>query len=146
MMSVGWLWIYAGLALVLLELVVPGFILCFFGLGAITVGFLRLLIGEAFSPSWCMAAFSVFSILYIVVLRRALKSVFVGNKDGLSNGLPNEFVGREATVVEDIRPPREGRVLLGDAEWTAVADETLEKGARVRILSQQNLTLKVKEV
>lgn len=146
MMSCGWIWIYAGLFLVLLELVVPGFILCFFGFGAMTVGALRLVLGEAFTPAWCLAAFSALSILYIVVLRRALKSVFVGKKEDRAHGLPNEFVGRSGTVVEDIRPPCAGRVLLGDAEWTAVSEEPLSKGARVTVVSQQNLTLKVKEV
>ena len=46
MTTCGWLWIYAGSALMLLELVVPGFVLCFFGLAAATVGALRLMLGE----------------------------------------------------------------------------------------------------
>ena len=37
MLSCAWLWVYAGAALMLLELVAPGFILCFFGLSAATV-------------------------------------------------------------------------------------------------------------
>ena len=142
--SAGWLWIYAGLALVLLELVTPGFILCFFGLSAMTVGFVRLLVGEAFDATWCAGAFSILAVLYIVLLRRALKKVFMGEKDAASRGLSDDFAGRAGTVVEAIVPPKEGRVLVGDAEWTAVADAPLAAGADVVVVSQKNLTLKVK--
>ena len=80
MLTCAWLWIYAGAALMLLELVAPGFVLCFFGLSAATVGVLRFAFGEAFTPTWQLAAFSAFSILYIVLLRQYLKKVFVGGK------------------------------------------------------------------
>ena len=80
MLSCAWLWIYAGAALMLLELIVPGFILCFFGLSAATVGVLRFAFGDAFTLTWQLAAFSAFSILYIVLLRRYLQRIFVGGK------------------------------------------------------------------
>ena len=38
-------------------------------------------------------------------------------------------------------PP--GRVLVGDAEWSAEADEVLPVGAPVRVLARRNLTLRV---
>ena len=80
MTSCAWLWIYAGAALMLLELFAPGFILCFFGLSAATVGVLRFAFGEAFDLTWQLAAFSVFSVLYIALLRRYLQKVFVGGR------------------------------------------------------------------
>ena len=51
----------------LLELVAPGFILCFFGLSAATVGVLKFAFGDAFTPTGQLAAFSAFSILYILI-------------------------------------------------------------------------------
>ena len=142
MTSCGWLWIYAGLVLALLELATPGFILCFFGLAAATVGVLRFVFGEAFDMTWQLAAFSVLSILYIVLLRRFLKKIFVGEKEGAS-GLKSEFVGRAGRVTEAVEPPKTGRVLIGDAEWTATADAPLAAGTDVQIVAQQNLTMKV---
>ena len=146
MTSCAWMWIYAGSALVLLELVAPGFILCFFGLSAVTVGALRFVLGEAFDATWQMAAFSAFSILYILVLRRFLKKVFVGGKVETKTDFDNESVGRTGTVVTAIRPPLAGRILLGDAEWTAVADRAIDVGANVRVVSQNNLTMTVEAV
>lgn len=143
MTSCGWLWIYAGLVLALLELVTPGFILCFFGLAAATVGALRFVFGEAFDMTWQLAAFSVLSILYIVLLRRFLKKIFVGDKDGVASGLKSEFVGRTGRVTEAVEPPKTGRVLIGDAEWTAAADAPLAAGTDVKVVAQQNLTMKV---
>ena len=72
MTSCAWLWIYAGAALMLLELIAPGFVLCFFGLSAASVGLLKFALGDPFTPTGQLAAFSVFSILYFLILRRYL--------------------------------------------------------------------------
>ena len=146
MLTCAWLWIYAGAALMLLELIAPGFILCFFGLSAATVGVLRFAFGEAFTPTWQLAAFSAFSILYIVLLRQYLKKVFVGGKVETKTDFDNESVGRIGQVTTAINPPLAGRILLGDAEWTADADEPIDVGANVKVIAQQNLTMKVARV
>lgn len=143
MFTCAWLWIYAGAALMLLELIAPGFILCFFGLSAATVGALRFIFGESFSPTWQLAAFSVFSITYIALLRRYLQKVFVGGKVETKTDFDHESVGRAGKVVEAINPPLSGRVLLGDAEWTAVADRPIAAGTDVKVVAQSNLTMKV---
>ena len=146
MLSCAWLWIYAGAALMLLELIAPGFILCFFGLSAATVGVLKFAFGEAFTLTWQLAAFSAFSVLYIVLLRRYLQKVFVGGRVETKTDFDNESVGRVGRVTEAIRPPLTGRVMLGDSEWTAAADRPIEAGANVRVVAQANLTMKVEEV
>jgi len=146
MTSCAWLWIYAGSALVLLELVAPGFILCFFGLSAATVGVLRFAFGEAFTTTWQLAAFSFFSVLYIVLLRRALKKVFVGGKVETKTDFDNASVGRTGRVTAAVTPPLTGRVMIGDAEWTAAADRPIAAGADVRVVAQENLTMKVEEL
>ena len=146
MLSCAWLWIYAGAALMLLELIAPGFILCFFGLSAATVGVLKFVFGEAFTPTWQLAAFSVFSVLYIVILRRYLKRVFVGGKVETKTDFDNESVGRVGKLTAAIRPPLTGRVMLGDSEWTAESERPIEVGANVRVVAQQNLTMKVEEI
>ena len=143
MLTCAWLWIYAGAALMLLELIAPGFILCFFGLSAATVGVLRFAFGEAFTPTWQLAAFSVFSVLYIVLLRRYLQRIFVGGKVETKTDFDNESVGRVGQVTKAINPPLTGRVMLGDAEWTAESERPIEVGANVRVVAQQNLTMKV---
>ena len=143
MTSCSWLWIYAGCALMFLELIAPGFVIFFFGLAAATVGLCRAAFGEAFGLSWQLATFSFASIFYIAVIRRFLKKIFVGGKVETKTDFDNESVGRVGTVTAAIEPPRSGRVMLGDAEWTAVADAPIAAGADVKVISQNNLTMKV---
>lgn len=143
MLTCGWYWIYAGCALMILELVVPGFVLCFFGLAAATVGAIRLAVGDAFSPTWQLAVFSVCSVLYIVLLRRWLKSVFVGDRVDRDASISGECVGRPGRVTTAIAPGVPGRVMIGDAEWNAEAAVPIAVGTPVRVVAQNNLTLTV---
>ena len=144
MTTCAWIWLYVGAFLMLMELMAPGFIIVFFGMSACTVGLCRFAFGEAFSLTWQISAFSVFSVLYIVLLRRLLKGVFVGEKsvgdEQLSDG---GLAGRLGRVTEPIRDGLPGRVMVGDAEWNAVADAPIPAGTDVKVISQKNLTIKV---
>ena len=140
-LSVKWLWLYAGVGLMLMEVMTPGFVVFFFGLAAVTIG------GLLFAFDWSMTVqvvlFTVLSIFYLLTLRRYMKSVFMGDT-AEAQSIQSEYVGRVGKVVEAIRPEVPGRVLLGDAEWTATAEEPLAPGTEVRIVAQRNLTLFVK--
>ena len=140
------MWMYFGAFLMLMELLAPGFVIFFFGLSAATVGLCRFAFGEAFTLTWQLAAFSAFSIVYLVVLRRWLKKTFLGGKEETKTDFDNEYVGRVGKVTQAIDPPLTGRVEIGDAEWTAAADAPVAQGATVEVVSQNNLTMKVKEV
>ncbi len=146
MFSCGWLWLYVGAFLMLAELLASGFIVFFFGLAAVSVGVLRLILGDAFTPTWQLVAISFFSIFYLAIVRRWLKKIFVGSTSSSRVDFDNDFVGRVGRVVEAINPPLEGRVELGDAAWSAVAESPIAKDANVKVISQTNLTLKVEEV
>ena len=140
------MWMYFGAFLMLMELLAPGFVIFFFGLSAATVGLCRFAFGEAFTLTWQLAAFSAFSIVYLVVLRRWLKKTFLGGRVETKTDFDNEYVGRAGKVTEAINPPLTGRVEIGDAEWTASAESPIPAGATVEVISQDNLTMKVKEV
>ena len=143
MTSCAWLWLYAGLFLMLAEILAPGFVIFFFGLAAMSVGGLRFAFGEAFTPTWQLAAFSAFSILYLVVLRRYMKKAFLGEQEVTQTDFNNECVGRVGQVTTAIEPPKTGRVMVGDAEWTARADAAISAGTDVRVVARENLTMKV---
>jgi len=139
-----WLWMYAGAFLMLAELASPGFVVFFFGLAAATVSLLKWAFPSL--PLWGqLAAFSVFSIVYLLVLRKYLKKVFTGDSQE-SPSINNEYIGRVGRVVEVVRPDVPGRILLGDAEWTAKAATRLEPGTEVRVVAQENLTLAVEPI
>ena len=143
-LSAGWIWLYIGGFLMLAELLAPGFVVFFFGLAAATVGLFVMALPESFHVglAWQLALFSFFSVLYLVTLRRYVKSVFLGDTEE-NNQLNGEYVGRLGKVVSAIRPEVPGRVLVGDAEWTASADAPIDAGVEVKVVAQKNLTLTV---
>ena len=121
----------------------PGFVIFFFGLSAATVGLCRAAFGESFTLTWQLASFSAFSIIYLVFLRHWMTKLFRGTVETSGADFCNENVGRLGVVTTAIKPPLSGRVMVGDAEWTAEADTGLEAGANVRVVAQHNLTMKV---
>ena len=76
-----WVWLYLGAFLMFAEIMAPGFVIFFFGLAAATVGGFLFLVPEGFNVTlaWQLGLFSLFSILYLVTLRRYAKSIFLGD-------------------------------------------------------------------
>jgi len=138
-------WMFIGVALLLLEFMLPGLIVFFFGLGAILVAVLCLV----FEPSLNVqiVIFLVSSVLLLLSLRRWVRRVFTGHASGGEEDegvIKYQYAGERATVIETITPERDGRVEFHGARWAAEADQRIEEGARVEIVSQNNITLKVK--
>ena len=146
MTSAGWLWLYIGAGLMMLEVVSCGFVVFFFGLAAATVGLMRFCIGDEFTLTWQLVAFSALCVAYIALLRRWVKGVFSGKIECAVTDFDNEYIGRVGRVTAEICPPLAGRVVIGDAEWTAVADEPIAVGADVKVVYNKNLTMKVEEM
>ena len=128
----------------LAELASPGFVIFFFGLGAATVAGAKWLI-PGLSLSWQLALFSIFSVFYLIVLRKWVKNVFLGDT-AETQKIASEYVGRVGKVVEAIRPEVPGRIMLGDAEWSASSAVAIAPGATVKVVAQDNVTLVVEPV
>lgn len=133
-------WLYAGVALIILEVMTPGLVSLFFGLAALTVALIVWLV--PLGQAWQWIFFSVFSILYVLVLRKSMKKVFSGDRE-VSDNPSDEFSGKLAVVVEAVAPNKPGRVEFCGTTWTAESEAEFPAGASVRIRSKKNLTLKV---
>ncbi len=142
--AAAWIWLYIGAFLMLAEIVSPGFVVFFFGLGAATVAVCKWAVPSLGLASQ-LAIFSIASVLYLVVLRRLMKRLFVGDMED-SPGLASEYVGRIGKVIETIRPEVPGRIELGEVEWKATAGERLDPGTEVKVVAQDNLTMRVVKV
>lgn len=146
MTGCAWIWMYIGAFLMLAELLMPGFVIFFFGLSAATVALIRFALGDSFTLMWQLAAFSFFAILYLALLRRLMKRLFTGDTETSPVDFGKESVGRIGRVVEAIEPPKSGRVMIGDAAWTAVSGAPIAAGADVRVVAQENLTMRVEPI
>ena len=141
--AAAWIWLYIGAFLMLAEIVSPGFVIFIFGLGAATVAVLKWAV-PSLGLAGQLALFSIASVFYLLVLRRYMKKLFMGDAEN-SPGLASEYVGRLGKVVVAIRPEVPGRILLGDAEWAAAAGERIDVGAEVKVVAQDNLTMRVEK-
>ncbi|MBR1871526.1 MAG: NfeD family protein [Kiritimatiellae bacterium] len=145
-LAVHWLWMYVGALLMVCEIVTPGFVILFFGIGAVATGLVLAAWPEM--PVWVqLAFFSVASVASLLTLRRwFMGALGVKTPTSEMRDIEDGFAGKLATTVQRISPALPGRVVLGDAEWAAVADCVVEPGETVRIVSRDNLTLKVEKL
>ncbi|MBM9613719.1 NfeD family protein [Desulfobulbus rhabdoformis] len=135
------LWFLSGLVFLGLELLLPGLIVFFFGIGAWCAALVLY-----FMPMSLASQLLIFlgaSLLCLILLRSTLKKVFLGRtleRDAMDTPLPPDGT---AEVIEDILPPALGKVKYRGSFWQASALTPLPKGTVVRVLEKQNLTIMV---
>ena len=136
-----WMWLAAGLVLVVAELATPsGFFILFFGLAALTVGALVGL--QVVTSLWLeLALFSVLSVVYLLVFRgRVQQKVQVPPPP-----VVDSLVGVLAIVQEQLLPGGVGKVEVRGSTWTArnTSTVTLDPGQRARVAAVDGLTLAI---
>jgi membrane protein implicated in regulation of membrane protease activity len=143
------IWFLIGLILLVLEFIMPGLIIGFFGVGAWIVAIICLLSAYVTgSINTQLLIFIIASVLSLLLLRKWLKGIFIGHvksQQDMTEDL-NEFIGERVVVKMKITPRSGGKVELHGTNWTAEADEEIAEGTVVEIIEKDNLTLKVKVV
>lgn len=139
----GWLtaeliWFLAGIILILLEFMVPGVLLVFFGVGALLTALLVWL-GVTGGALGQLVFFSVSSLALLFGLRRFAAGFFRGDTSGESD---SEYEGKTARAVTAIEPGSiDGRVFFEGTDWKAESSVSIPRGAPVRITGKRNITL-----
>jgi membrane protein implicated in regulation of membrane protease activity len=134
-------WFIIGLVLLLLEIILPGTIIIFFGVGAWITSLFCLLFDIGINIQ--ILIFILTSVGSLILLRRFLiQKLYKKGKDDQT--LEDEFVNKFAEVKSDIKPDKPGKVIFKGTNWTAESDFIIKKGQRVKILSKDSITLKVK--
>ncbi|NSW95508.1 MAG: NfeD family protein [Bacteroidales bacterium] len=133
------IWFLIGLLLFLLELVLPGFVIFFFGVGA-WITALVCLIGNP-GINLQIIIFAVTSVVSLALLRRMIQKRFFFSKEGLSEAVEDEFTGREATALTDINPQKEGKVDFKGTTWKAESEADIRAGQKVIIKGKDNFKL-----
>jgi membrane protein implicated in regulation of membrane protease activity len=129
-----WLvWFVAGIGLALLELLIPAFVIVFFGLGCwVVAGALQI---WHLTLAQQVLLFIVASIFSIVLLRKWLMKIFRGKlTDGSETGFDDFPQGMHVTVTQRITPDVNGRIQFRGTHWDAAADEAIEKDETVEII------------
>jgi membrane protein implicated in regulation of membrane protease activity len=141
-------WLIIGLALMLLEMAAPGFILFFFGIGGLVTSLVALIGLEDIALQ--MVIFIVTSLVTLILFRKKWKNVFKGGyKLAKTTGDEqfDDYIGKRAIVKKDINPEGiGGKIEFHGTLWNAIADTFIAEGKTVEIISRENLVYKVREV
>jgi membrane protein implicated in regulation of membrane protease activity len=143
-----WYWMIAGLCLIGLELVIPSFTIIWFGLGALVVGLLTLVIPSL--PNWLQALLWAFaSVAFTLMWFKYLKP----KGDRTHAGLSKEgIVGESGIIIRGTTDSfGKGTVrfrisILGADEWTCFAEDALKVGDTVQVEDIEGQILKVRRI
>ena len=136
------IWFLVGLGLLLLELVLPGLVILFFGAGAWVTALVCTITDV--NLNWQILIFLVASLLGLVLLRKYLKKRFFMRSDKEIDDQLEEFIGRRALAIDDFKNGS-GKVEFKGTQWTARSSEPVSKGDWVIIRSKDSLTFKVEK-
>ena len=134
-------WFALGLAFFLLEMVVPGFIIFFFGVGAWITAAISLM----FDPGTNLQIiiFGTTSLISLLALRRLIQKKFFYNKKNLSEEVEDEFTGKEGIASVDFNSENYGKVEFKGTTWKAESSVPVKKGQPIIVLKKVNFTLRV---
>ena len=129
-----WLiWFVLGIGLAFLELLMPGFIVLFFGIGCWIVAGALLIWNLTVAQQ--IGLFIGGTIASIVLLRRLLMRVFRGLSSSSAQADFDDFPkGEHVKVIRRISPDRKGRILYRGAPWDATSDEEIVEGEMVQLI------------
>ena len=137
------IWFLIGLGLLLLELVLPGLVILFFGAGAWVTALVCAITDINLNIQ--ILIFLLASLLGLVLLRKYLKNRFFSKKDEEAQDQLEEFIGKKARAV-DAFSKGEGKVEFKGTRWSARSSEPVSEGQWVTIISKDGLTLNVKPI
>lgn len=140
-------WLIIGVMLFFLEMAVPGFILFFFGLGALMTALVVWL--TQISIAWQLALFICTSLGSLLGLRESIQNkLFTASpRDGeVDEDVMHAVPGDKGVVSMTIVPPAEGRIKYSGTSWRASADEKIEEGEIVAIVRQKDLVIHVEKI
>jgi len=130
------LWFLAGVAFLLAELALPGFVLLFFALGAVAAAlaaFAGLSLGGQF------VVFLAVSLAGMALLRRLFLRVFRGRTHSAAvegGGMDNQDAGKTALVTRAISPGAPGEIKFRGSFWRAESGVAIPEGEIVLIVGQ----------
>ena len=141
------LWLSSGIFFTAIEFLVPGLVMVFVGLGALTVA-LGMYLGYIDEIVQQFITFFISSIIYLLTLRfLVLRFVpSVTRKENIDED--EEVMGSIVEIVADINSGEFGRVEHSGSSWQARAegDQTILKGEQVKIIGRDNITWIVQKI
>lgn len=142
-LSLPQIWLIVGLIMLLAELVSVLLVFVFFAIGALVTALLAS-VGVLTSIESQLLAFSVISLISLIVLRKQAKTLLNSRR---KHPEYNEFVGETALVIRDIPSGGLGKIYYRGAEWKAesLLNTVIIAGSKVVIRRTDGIILVVEE-
>jgi inner membrane protein len=136
-------WLVLGFLLLISEVLVPGVVAVFFGIGALAVGALTYF-GVIETLPMQMFWFALVSLAALFVLRKHFKRYLRGDVSNLAEAGPDrgDLVGARVLVLTDFRQGS-GTIQLNGAKWDAESEDSLKAGEVAWVLSNHGIVLTV---
>jgi membrane protein implicated in regulation of membrane protease activity len=134
-------WFAIGLICLLFELMMPGFFIFFFGVGAWTTAIVCFFGAPSINVQ--IIIFLTVSILSLLAFRKMLYKKFLFPENEKSKNIEDEFIGREAVAITDFDSDNRGRVEFKGTSWKAEANRPIKAGQVVKIIDKYSITLKI---
>jgi len=135
-----WEWLIFGLILMVLELIMPGTFIIWFGLGAVATGIVMAFIPLTVSGQ--LATFAVCSAISLFFGFFVYKRIFGANKEVAQKNKTGaqKYIGQTFKVVEPIEDDL-GKVAVGDTVWLAKSKHHIAKGKRAKVIDVDGTVL-----
>jgi membrane protein implicated in regulation of membrane protease activity len=130
-MSLWLFWLLAGLALAILEILTPGFVLACFSFGCFVAAIVAAL---DFSFSWQIGFFAATTFILFISARQVFGKLLGARKAPVLTNV-DRLIGMIATTLEEV-DDQHGQVKVEGETWSARSGsgEKLPEGIKVRIL------------
>ena len=137
------IWFIIGFVLFLLEFVLPGFIVFFFGFGAWVVAVILLMTDLPINAQ--ILVFLGTSLLSVLLFRKWIRAK-LGMRSADKGQLTDEIIGKTAKAETPILPGQQGKVYFKGATWSATSTDIINTGEEVLITGNDSILLIVKSL
>lgn len=142
-----WHWVVGAVAMALLELAIPAFVLIWFALGALLVA-LALLAFPLLELTAQLGIWLVISVVMVYSWFKVFKPGFHKTRVGTADA---NVLGEIGLLARAVAPFEKGEVrfqkpLLGADAWPCIADSVIAAGERVKVIAVEGSLLKVDKV
>lgn len=137
-----WIWLVFGLGLIVLELMLPTFFILWFGIGAVLVSLIAY-VAPVLQLDMQVLLWVVFSSITTVLWFKVFRKKTPDNR-----WTADSVIGEVGLLTASVSEFQKGRVrfqkpVLGNEEWTCMADTQILSGERVRITAIEGNTARV---
>ena len=141
-------WMAIGFALMALEIIMPGFVVFWFGVGSLLTALL-VKIASIQDPAWQWLIFFLASFAFLSFWHFYLKKFF--QKEVVDDVPDPTLLSLQGKVIKKIEQGRAGEVELftafhGIRKWKAFSHEVLEENDEIIVVGADGVSLKVEKL